>query len=76
MGQAESNRELEQLLERYLAAHPNAADTVDGVRRWWLGDPAIAPDDVEAALEALVTRGLLDKRRLPDGAAIYARSRR
>jgi hypothetical protein len=63
--------ELEQALEHYCAAHPNAADTVDGARRWWLGDPAIALDDVEAALEALVTRGLLDVRRLPDGSAIY-----
>jgi phage host-nuclease inhibitor protein Gam len=68
---SESHSQLEEALERYCAAHPNAADTVDGVRRWWLGDPAIALDDVEAALEALVKRGLLDTRRLPDGSVVY-----
>jgi phage host-nuclease inhibitor protein Gam len=67
----DSHSELEDALERYCAAHPNAADTVDGVRRWWLRDPAIALDDVEAALEALVKRGLLDVRRLPGGIVIY-----
>jgi hypothetical protein len=58
-------------LERYCAAHPNGADTVDGVRRWWLGDPAIPFGDVEAALEALVKRGVLDVRPLHGGLAVY-----
>jgi len=68
---SDSHNELEEVLERYCATHPNAADTVDGVRHWWLGDPAISLDDVEAALEALVKRGLLDVRRLPGGIVIY-----
>jgi hypothetical protein len=63
--------ELEEALARYCAAHPNAADSVDGVRRWWLADPAIPLADVEAALEALVERGMLDVRRLPDGTIVY-----
>ena len=74
MGWAVSTRshtELEEALRRYCAAHPNAADSVDGVRRWWLADPAIPLADVEAALEALVKRGMLDVRRLPDGTGIY-----
>jgi phage host-nuclease inhibitor protein Gam len=68
---SDSHSELEDALERYCSVHPNAADTVDGVRRWWLRDPAVALDDVEAALEALVKRGLLDVRRLPGGIVIY-----
>jgi len=63
--------DLEQALERYCADHPNAADSVDGVRRWWLADPAIPIVDVEAALDALVDRGMLDVRRLPDGTRVY-----
>jgi len=68
---ARSYSELEDALEQYCTAHPNAADSVDGVRRWWLADPAIPLADVEAALEALVKRGMLDVRRLPDGSAVY-----
>jgi len=68
---SKSQSELEDALERYCSAHPKAADSVDGVRRWWLADPAIPFADVEAALEALVKRHLLDVRRLPDGTAIY-----
>ena len=66
-----NNRDVEHAVERYLAAHPNAADSADGVRRWWLADPSIPLADIEAALEALVTRGLLDVRWLLDGTAIY-----
>lgn len=65
------DRDLEAELERYCHAHPRAADSVDGVRRWWLADPDVSLAEVEAALEALVKRGLLDVRWLLDGTAIY-----
>jgi hypothetical protein len=63
--------ELERALLRYCADHPFAADSVEGVRRWWLADPAIPLADVEAALAALVARRSLDIRRLPDGTQVY-----
>jgi hypothetical protein len=66
-----SNNDLEDALERYCHAHPNAADSVEGVRQWWLTDPDVPLAEVEAALEALVKRGLLDVRWLLDGTAIY-----
>ena len=69
-------RDLEAALARYCEEHPHAADTIDGVRRWWLADPAIPIADVEAALEALVKRGTLDVRRVPGSAAIYMNRRR
>jgi phage host-nuclease inhibitor protein Gam len=68
--------DLEDRLARYCEAHPHAADNIDGVRRWWLADPAIPIADVEAALEALVERGTLDVRRLPGSVAIYMNRRR
>ncbi|MEP6859887.1 MAG: hypothetical protein ABJE66_04665 [Deltaproteobacteria bacterium] len=68
--------DLEERLARYCEAHPHAADNIDGVRRWWLADPAIPLGDVEAALEALVKRGTLDVRRVPGSIAIYMNRRR
>ena len=65
------HRDLELALERYCTDHPHAADSVEGVRRWWLADPAIPLADVEAALGELVERGMLDVRRLPDDTAVY-----
>ena len=63
--------DLERALVRYCADHPNAADSVEGVRRWWLANPAVPLTDVEEVLEALVEREMLDIRRLPDGTKVY-----
>jgi hypothetical protein len=60
-------------LENYVSLHPTAADTPEGIARWWLDrreQPAL--NHVEAALEQLVARGVLVKRLLPDGHSIYA----
>jgi hypothetical protein len=67
----ENDNDLESALARYCADHPNAADSVEGVRRWWLADPAIPLAEVEAALDAMVRHGLLDVRRLADGTQVY-----
>jgi hypothetical protein len=60
-------------LEHYVALHPTAADTPEGIARWWLphsGEPALSL--VEAALEQLVQRGIVVRRTLPSGAFIFA----
>ena len=61
-------------LLRYLEQHPGAADTAEGVWRWWLphGTAEYRESDVHAALEWLAERGLLARSRLPDGRALYA----
>lgn len=44
----------------YLDEHPDAADTVDGIRQWWLpGGADQSTADVQAALDLLVGRGLI-----------------
>lgn len=60
-------------LEHYISLHATAADTPEGIARWWLDraeQPAVSR--VEAALELLVERGVLARRLLPDGKYIYA----
>ena len=59
-----SDSELARLKQRilsYLVEHPNAEDTVDGIRQWWLLDQLIrtSAHDVESALSSLVEEGWL-----------------
>jgi hypothetical protein len=60
-------------IHRYLRSHPDAADSAEGVARWWLPSMNVAASvpEVEAALEHLLTLGLVRKRTLADGRVIY-----
>ena len=59
---------------RYLRAHPQAADTVDGIVMWWLPRQRYeeAVDRVQHALDDLVAQGLVDRIMLVDGTVLYA----
>jgi DNA-binding PadR family transcriptional regulator len=48
---------------RYLAEHPNAADTSDGILEWWLFKQSIFDEErvVEQALDRLVEQNLIFK---------------
>ena len=61
----------------YLSGNPHAADTVAGIRNWWLSGatPGVSHDDVENAIGILVGRGALECRTLPDGTRVYAAPR-
>jgi hypothetical protein len=64
-------------IERYVSLHPTAADTPEGIARWWLtGDRRPALNHVEEALDLLVQRGSLQRKALPDGNSIYLGGRR
>ncbi len=67
-------RALADQLLRYLAQHPDAADTAEGIHRWWLpqGASEYRESDVQAAIEWLAERGALVRSRLPDGRELYA----
>jgi hypothetical protein len=64
------------IIERYLNEHPRAADTPEGICRWWVArrryDESL--HDVQNALDYLVELGRVSRVVLPDGAAIYARA--
>ena len=68
-----ATRRAMQAIERYVAQHPAAADSAEGIAQWWL--PAMGVDasmnEVTQALEALVDLGVLERSPLPGGQAIY-----
>jgi hypothetical protein len=61
----------------YLDRHPGAADSLEGIVQWWLPQQRYETERerIEAAVEVLVQKGLLVKRRLVDGTVVYARRR-
>lgn len=60
----------------YLDDHPNAADTADGIRQWWLFQrmALYSQDKVLKALDQLKDTGLLEARKLGDGREIFSLS--
>lgn len=63
-----------QAIERHLASHRHAADSAEGVARWWLGSLVPPPrlEEVEEALALLAAQGRLRHRSLPDGTLLYS----
>ncbi len=60
-------------IERYLASHPHAADSLDGVMGWWLKRSRIedAAHKVSRALDYLVSRGVIATKTLAGGKILY-----
>jgi len=59
--QSDSVGELAAQITSYLAAHPNACDTVEGIRLWWLTRTDATNDQVSAALDYLVSLGRVER---------------
>lgn len=58
----------------YLEAHPNAMDTVDGIRQWWLTQQRMAmytQDRVQNALYELRDANLLEMNVLDSGKEVF-----
>ena len=59
----------------YLATHPAAADTVEGIAGWAVGAVAsVTADEVRSALSHLEARGEIAKREVPGGREVFART--
>ncbi|MBA3963723.1 MAG: hypothetical protein H0X40_17735 [Chthoniobacterales bacterium] len=57
----------------YLARHPEAQDTVDGILHWWVVDSCLrkwAPK-IAASVAELVERGFLQEKASADGRTFY-----
>ena len=62
-------------IRRYLATHPAAADTVEGIAGWAVGALAsVTADEVHSALSHLEARGEVTKRRAEGGAEVFVRT--
>jgi hypothetical protein len=70
MSEHRQTEAIERQLSAYLEAHPEASDTVEGIRQWWMMEPADA-EALAAALERLVERGILERTSGPDGRLRY-----
>jgi Fe2+ or Zn2+ uptake regulation protein len=75
MGDTEESRiaQLKDEILKYLGAHPQAADTVEGIANWWLPRQRYEEEiqKVQQALDDLVERGLVTKTTLADGTTLY-----
>ena len=74
----DSQLEIEALageIARYLAAHPKAADTVEGITKWWLTRQRYEESmvKVQKALDRLVEDELISRVGGDTGRAIYAK---
>ena len=66
--------DLRDVLRRYLELHPEAADSLTGIRRWWLPKrlEGVTLEDLETAIATLVESGEMQRRTLPDSGELYS----
>ena len=69
---SQSVDEIVAAIDRYLQAHPGAADTAAGVHDWWLRDTGATLVQVSDALERLVRLGSVERMQSPTGAVFRA----
>ena len=56
----------------YLRAHPNAADSAEGIMQWWLPQQgSIDMNDLQQALDYLVETRAMSRTALLDGHMLY-----
>jgi len=61
----------------YLDEQPNAADSIEGIRQWWLMQrmAKYSLRRVQQAVEELEAAHLIERRALADGRMVYAKAR-
>ena len=62
-----------QEILHYLASHPDARDTPEGILKWWLPASPVqrGKREVEHALDLLVAEGWLTEREISEYAKVY-----
>lgn len=71
-------RELQQAVRGYLQSYPHAADTLVGIRQWWLPETlrSTSIELIRLALTELIAAGELRCDTLPDGTRLYSLAER
>ena len=69
-----TNERVIRAILRYLVEHPDAKDTIEGIRKWWRpeGTPEYRQDEVQQGLESLVSKGWLIVRDLFPPQKVYS----
>ena len=71
--QLNDEAEIERQIRAYLAAHPDAHDTIEGIVEWWLLEQQIQHSSLKVAkvLRALVEKNVVQELHAPDGRVHY-----
>jgi hypothetical protein len=72
-----SDRKLIRGIVRHMVEYPDAKDTAEGIRKWWrpTGEPEWGENDVQMALDFLISKGWLTKRQTTPSKEIYVINR-
>lgn len=71
MDQPDAARQAMRGLIAYWRSNPHAADTADGIQRWWLADLSLSRHAIDAALQHLVDEGRATAVTAADGRVRY-----
>ncbi len=65
---------IQSAISRYLAQHPDAADSALGVQHWWLATLDFVPssDEVSRALQGLADEQVLHREIVGGGTELYS----
>ncbi len=60
---------------RYLESHPDAADCLEGIAKWWIPQQQYIEsiEKIHKALNYLVENGIVTRKTLSDGSDIYTK---
>ena len=67
-----SVEELAAAIERFLERSPDAADTVEGIAKWWVFHPNV--EQVGQAIELLEARDVLERVLTQAGNSVFRRA--
>ena len=62
-----------EIIERYVSDHPQAVDTAEGIRAWWVAPRfyGASPEDVQGALDYLVEFNRMRQIAIAGGSQVY-----
>ena len=68
--------QVREAVRGYLRSFPDAADTIVGIRQWWLPEwlRDLSLEPIELALAELVAANEVRSSTLPDGTRLYSRA--